>query len=160
MIIYHGGTDIVKIPKILKPFAGRDFGNGFYTTDIRVQAVKWSLRQARIRRKNDAFLNSYELDEAIFENANIKEFEDYEMDWLNFVINCRQNINYNHEYDLVIGKVANDDVGETIQAVIDGLTSKEFALSRLAFMQANSQLCFSTEIALNYLKFITAEKVN
>ena len=58
-----------------------------------------------------------------------------------------------------IGKIANDDVGETIQAVVDGLTSKEFALAKLIYMRANNQICFSNDKALKYLKFISAETV-
>ena len=52
------------------------------------------------------------------------------------------------------------EVGETVQAVIDGLTSREFALSRLVFMHVNDQICFSTEKALSYLSFISSERVN
>ena len=91
---------------------------------------------------------------------NVKTFEDYTMEWLDFVVDCRQNADFRHEYDLVIGKIANDDVGETVQAVVDGLTPKDFALSKLVFMHANNQICFSTETALKHLKFISSERVN
>ena len=37
MILYHGGTDIVMKPVIRLQSAGRDFGTGFYCTDIRDQ---------------------------------------------------------------------------------------------------------------------------
>jgi len=159
MIVYHGGTDIVDAPKIIRKFAGRDFGSGFYTTDIREQAEKWAKRQARYRRKREAVLNSYELDEAVFHCLKVKTFDDYAMEWLDFVISCRRDSNFKHNYDIVIGKIANDDVGETVQAVVDGLTSKEFALSKLVFMYANNQICLSTDGALKFLKFISAERV-
>ena len=87
-------------------------------------------------------------------------YHGYEMDWLDFVLSCRQNPGFEHEHDVVIGKVANDDIGETVQAVVDGLTSKEFALGKLKFMYANDQICFSTDESLKYLKFISAERVN
>jgi len=160
MIVYHGGTDIIEKPVILHIYAGRDFGAGFYTTDIREQAVKWAVRQARYRKKKDAILNAYMLDDASFRLLNIKKFDGYSIEWLNFIIACRSNIDFRHEYDLVIGKIANDDVGETVQAVVDGLTSRDFALSRLVFMHANNQICISTDYALNYLQFIDAKKVS
>jgi len=160
MIIYHGSTDRVKSPRIITTYTGRDFGTGFYTTNIREQAVKWAMRQALFRKMPNAFLNIYEFDDSALGILKVKSFNDYSMDWIDFVIECRQNISFNHEYDIVIGKVANDDVGETIQAVIDGLTSKEFALTRLKFMYANNQICFSTSKALNYLNFKSVEKVN
>lgn len=160
MIIYHGGTDIVSNPRIIRQFMGRDFGPGFYTTSIYEQAAKWAVRQARIRRKDTAILNTYEFDETAFQTLKVKKFDDYVMEWLDFVVLCRRNADYSHEYDVVIGKIANDDVGETIQAVIDGLTSKEFALSKLAFMYANDQICFSTDNALSCIRFISSERVN
>ena len=160
MIIYHGGTDIVKAPRIIKTYTGRDFGAGFYTTDILEQAVKWAKRQARYRKTNDAVLNTYEFDDKAFQVLSIKTFDGYVMDWLDFVVTCRQDAHFLHEYDIIIGKVANDDVGETVQAVVDGLTSKDYALTKLVFMHANNQICFSTDHALKYLKFLSAEKVN
>ena len=160
MRLYHGGTDIVDVPRIIRAFTGRDFGPGFYTTSIRDQATKWAIRQARYRRKDEAILNTYEFDADEMRHLATKTFDGYEMEWLDFVVTCRQNIDYISEYDIIIGKIANDDVGETIQAVVDGLTSKEFALTRLVYMDANDQICFSTETALKYLRFISAERVN
>ena len=160
MIIYHGGTDVIEVPRIITAYTGRDFGTGFYTTDIKGQAVKWAKRQVLYRKKDDAILNIYEFDDAALGILKVKTFEDYTMEWLDFVVDCRQNASLRHEYDLVIGKIANDDVGETVQAVVDGLTPKDFALSKLVFMKANNQICFSTEIALKHLKFISSERVN
>ena len=160
MIIYHGGTDIVDKPRIIQQYMGRDFGVGFYTTSIQEQAIKWAIRQARYRKKEEAILNTYELDDNAFTVLNVKTFDEYAIDWLDFILSCRQNPDFKHEYDIIIGKVANDDIGETVQAVVDGLTSKEFALNKLKFMFANDQICFSTDDALTYLKFISSKRVN
>ena len=159
MIIYHGGTEIVEIPKILTINKGRDFGTGFYTTDIQAQASKWAKRQAMIRRTKKSILNVYEYDNINAEySLKIKSFNEYSMEWLDFVVACRQDGLYAHEYDIVTGKVADDDVGETVQAVVDGLAPKEFALSKLSFMPANNQICFCTDKALSFLKFIKSER--
>jgi hypothetical protein len=58
MILYHGGTDVVEKPAIVRSVAGRDFGTGFYLTGIQDQAEKWARRQARIRKKT-AVLSAY-----------------------------------------------------------------------------------------------------
>ena len=42
MILYHGSNVIVETPQIIKTEYGRDFGFGFYTTDIKEQAVRWA----------------------------------------------------------------------------------------------------------------------
>jgi len=160
MIIYHGGTEIVKTPMIMPINKGRDFGIGFYTTTIKEQAEKWAVRQSRNRRTESAILNVYEYDDdSAINQLEIKTFNDYTTDWLDLVISCRQDGSHNHGYDVVCGKIADDDVGETVQAVIDGLSSKEFALSKLVFMPANDQICFCTEKSLSFLKFIESEVV-
>ena len=158
MIIFHGGTDIVSKPVIRAQSAGRDFGMGFYCTDIRSQAEKWARRQGRVR-KRASILNLYEFN---IENArrdlNFRRFNDYSLEWLDLVVNCRKNSQYIHGFDIVYGKIANDDVGETVQAVLDGLMPLDFALQRLVFMPSNNQYCFCTEKSLTYLGFI--ESVN
>ena len=160
MILYHGGTDIIEKPEIRTQSAGRDFGVGFYCTDIRDQAEKWAKRQGRVRKQN-AFINMYEFDTdwAQF-NFNFKSFNDYSLEWLELVVNCRRNPQYIHGFDIVYGKIANDDVGETVQAVINGLMPMDFALEKLAFMPSNNQYCFCTEKSIKqlvYSKYVILE---
>jgi hypothetical protein len=153
MILYHGGTDIVKEPKIISSEQGRDFGFGFYTTDIYEQAFKWAKRQSRIRKK-PAFLNIYEFgDVQAAKDLNFKRFMDYNLEWLEFVVNNRTSPQFKHNFDIVFGEIANDDVGETVQAVVDGLMPFDFALQKLTFMQANNQYAFCTEKSLSYINF-------
>jgi hypothetical protein len=158
MILYHGGTDIIEKPVIRPRSAGRDFGSGFYCTDIRAQAEKWAKRQGRFR-KQTAVLNLYEFDiDCARQNLSIRTFTDYTREWLDLVVNCRKDTRYVHGYDIVYGKIANDDVGETVQAVLDGLMPFDFALEKLAFMPSNNQYCFCTEKSLAYLAFGEAVK--
>ena len=96
MIVYHGSTSIIEKPIIRRPISGRDFGTGFYCTDIREQAEKWALRQGRIRKQN-AILNIYDfnMDKAL-SNINFKVFNDYTTEWLDLVICCRREISFTH----------------------------------------------------------------
>ncbi|MDR2577777.1 MAG: DUF3990 domain-containing protein [Chitinispirillales bacterium] len=159
MILYHGGTDIVKEPKIISAEQGRDFGFGFYTTDIYEQAAKWAKRQGRIRRKQ-AVLNIYEFDSGkAAEKLNYKEFMDYSVEWLEFIVNNRSNPRFKHDFDIVFGKIANDDVGETVQAVVDGLMPLDFALEKLTFMRANNQYAFCSEKSLSCVTFTNFQEV-
>jgi len=159
MILYHGGTDVVETPQLIFGERGRDFGVGFYTTDIYEQALKWAARQGQIRGKQ-ATLNTYEFDEDRAEkDLAFKKFTEYSIEWLNFVVSNRSKLQPKHDFDIVFGKIANDDVGETVQAVLDGLMPLDFALQRLKFMPANNQYAFCTERALSYIKFSDAQKV-
>lgn len=151
MILYHGGTDVVEKPAVTRSIAGRDFGPGFYLTGIQEQAEKWARRQARIRRES-AVLNIYRFDDRTARaNLRVKEFSDYSLEWLDWVLSCRSRSDFHHGYDIVFGRIADDDVGETVQAVLDDLMPKDFALRKLSFMEANEQYCFCTESALSRL---------
>jgi len=152
MILYHGGTEKIEKPEIRKSPSSRDFGNGFYCTDIRSQAEKWAMRQSRIRNL-PAVLNMYDFNADSIQSLNCKIFNDYTIDWLELVINCRKNLDYTHDFNIVYGKIANDDVGETVQAVVNGLMPMDFALQKLVFMHANNQYCFCTERSLAFLKY-------
>jgi len=159
MILYHGGTDIVEKP-IIKPLsAGRDFGMGFYCTDIRNQAEKWAERQGHIR-KQKSVLNLYEFDiDYAQQNLIFKAFKEYSQEWLELVVNCRKSPQYIHGFDIVYGKIANDDVGETVQAVLDGLMPFDFALQKLVFIPSNNQYCFCTDKSCSFLKFIESVRL-
>ena len=160
MILYHGGTDSIEKPIIKPQSGGRDFGIGFYCTDIHSQAEKWAQRQGRVRKRT-AVLNMYEFDtDRAQRSLNFKMFRDYSKEWLELVINCRKNPQYIHGFDVVFGKIANDDVGETVQAILDGFMPFDFALQKLVFMPSNNQYCFCTEKSLAYLEFIEFQKLD
>ena len=49
------------------------------------------------------------LNEKIFSDLNIKIFETADLEWLDFILMCRENGGMPHNYDLVIGPTADDD---------------------------------------------------
>jgi hypothetical protein len=161
MIVYHGGTQHVPSTQIVQTGFGRDFGPGFYVTGILAQAEKWARRQARVRRAGAAVVNVYAFDEQAAESAlRVLRFTEYSMAWLDVVLaGLPGDTEYRHGFDVVFGKIANDDVGETVQAVLDGLMPKSHALQRLAFMEANEQYGFCTEASLSFLRFKEARSL-
>jgi len=162
MILYHGSVLEIEKPKIVKSDIGRDFGFAFYTTDIKEQAERWAIRRAKIlsriqKKQLPAVVNVYEWNHA--NDLKEKIFEDASMDWLDMVVKCRNDLNYTHGYDIVTGKIANDNVGETVSYVIQGIMRKEDAIERIKFESINSQTAFCTENALKELKFIKSYEV-
>ena len=135
-----------------------DFGFGFYTTTIKEQAERWAIRTARLRsRLNDktetAIVNIYKFDENLAKTLNTKSFPNADLDWLELVIKCRSDLNYKHGFDIVSGKIANDNVGETVEYVLAVIMRKEDAVERLKFEKINDQICFCTEQALKSITF-------
>lgn len=154
MILYHGSTIAIEHPRILENEVGRDFGFAFYTTDIREQAIRWAKRKAMIANKqtgenNFPVISVY--DWKMTPSLHIKEFQNASIEWLDMILRCRSDINYCHNYDIVIGKIANDNVGETVSYVQQGIMRKEDAIERLKFEKINNQIAFCTEKALETL---------
>ncbi len=151
MILYHGGMEAISSPRVIKGEIGRDFGHAFYTTDIFDQAK----RKAWIAVQSAPVVNVYEFDELqAGKLLKIKAFEGPSLDWLELVLNCRANPDYSHEFDIVTGNIANDNVGETVSFVQQGIMRKEDALARLKFERINNQIAFCTPRSLEFLKYV------
>ena len=158
MILFHGSYTNIEVPQIITQEKGRDFGFGFYTTSIKEQAERWSIRSARLRsrqtnKEESATVNIYNFDEKIAEKLKTKVFPEASMEWLEMVIKCRSDLNFKHGYDIVTGKIANDNVGETVEYVLAGIMRKEDAVERLKFEKINDQICFCSEESLKTLEF-------
>ena len=157
MLVYYGTTLEIKEPKIITTEIGRDFGFAFYTTDIKEQAERWALRRAKIQSRKSqnsvsAVVNIFDWERDIA--SDILEFDGASMEWLDMVVSCRSDLSYKHEHDIVIGKIANDNVGETVAYVVHGIMRKEDAIERLKFEKINNQIAFCSERSLKQLKFI------
>lgn len=159
MRLYHGSAVVVEQPRIIRNEVGRDFGFAFYTTDVKEQSIRWAKRKAMLesRKAGEAFMpivSCYEWDrERAIEELNVKEFAGASIEWLDMVVNCRSCLEYHHVFDIVEGKIANDNVGETVSYVIQGIMRKEDAIKRLEFEKINNQIAFCTEKSLEYLYF-------
>ena len=161
MKLYHGSIVAVETPRIIRSAVGRDFGFGFYTTDIKEQAERWALRRCRTAKRNGnvdtrAIVSVYEVDiEVARARLNFKDYPKASMDWLDMVVACRSDKDFSHPYDVVTGKIANDSVGETVSYVVAGVMRKEDAIERLKFQQINNQFAFCSERSLTFLKYIS-----
>lgn len=162
MMLYHGSTVEIRNPEIIKTEIGRDFGFAFYTTDIMEQAERWAVRKVRIASRRSAepvkaVVNVYEWDEDA--SVKIKAFDGTSLEWLDFVVKCRSDLDFIHEYDIVTGKIANDNVGETVSYVVQGIMRREDAVERLKFEKVNNQIAFCSETSLKTLKFVKSYEV-
>ncbi len=156
MIVYHGSYTEISSPDLLHSRNEVDFGKGFYTTEIREQAVKWCERFKRTGE--NGIISAYEIFEESFSDLKILCFSSYSEEWLDFIINCRKG-NDKTDYDIVIGGIANDKVFNTIELYFDNLIDKNEAIKRLKFETPNQQVCFRTEKAISLLNFKGSEVV-
>ena len=155
-LLYHGSLQIVEQPLVDIGRSDRDFGKGFYTTDIQEQAEKWAKTlQSRRRDKPVAYINVYRFDKMAFASSPFKtlRFENYDIKWLNFICQSRQGKRPWDGYDFIEGGIANDSVIDTVEAYMTGIMDANTALGRLTFHKPNNQICILTQEVVE--RFVT-----
>ena len=156
MKVYHGSYTEVTVIDLSKCEIGRDFGRGFYVTKLREQAEFWAKRKGRIN-KTDGFVTEYTFYENAYENCNLNvlRFDGYNEEWLDFIVANRSPNATAHDYDIVEGPVANDDIAQRIFIYLSGKISKEEFLKELKFKyQPSHQIAFCTMLSLQMLKWV------
>lgn len=158
MKIYHGSYVEVSIPDVHHSRKNVDFGQGFYVTPLKDQAVQWSMRFKRHQQK--AVVTSYDFDEIeCRKNYKILEFASYSREWLEYIVNCRRG-QCIEEADVVIGGVANDKVFNTIELYFEGLIEQDEAIKRLRYEKPNLQMCIRNQkIIEQHLRFVESEEI-
>ena len=159
MKIYHGSLDIVKAPEIRKPNRTLDYGVGFYTTSSYDQAVSWVKRRMAESKSASGYINIYEYNVREKNNLNILSFDGPSDEWVDFVMNNRTNKDFNHDFDIVYGPVANDKVYAAFALYEGGIIDKQNLISELRAYKLVDQYLFHTDMALKALKFIEAKEV-
>lgn len=155
MILYHGSNTEIKEIQLSKGNRDKDFGQGFYLTDILSQAQKMAERRVLMEGKGEPVINSYEFDENLLKSneLNVKIFNEVSEEWAQFIFNNRKSseTGFSHNYDIVIGPVADD--GVVLQLNLfeqEFITLKELA-DRLKYKKLNNQYFFGTQRAIEKL---------
>lgn len=155
MRLYHGSIVAVRTPNITRGRRNTDFGKGFYTTTNYEQAARW----ARIKRDRmevaKAVVTIYEFDEDLLSSSvfNVMRYKGATEEWLRFVVNNRRNTT-SHNYDMVMGPVANDNLYATITMYEKGDLSTEAAIVQLRTHTLFDQLSFHTKKAVKMLRVV------
>ena len=154
MKLYHGSIVTVRKPNLRQGRANTDYGKGFYTTVDFDQAARW----ARIRRERagggNAVVSVYEVDDNLLNGVlKIMEYNGATKEWLDFVVANRRFAPL-HDYDIVLGPVANDNLYATISLYENGELSAEAAVVQLKTHVLFNQVSFHTNEALSQLRFV------
>ena len=156
MILYHGSNVDIESIDLRRSSVGKDFGCGFYLTANKEQAERMGRRRARLYG-GEMVVSSFEFDEKAAREAgmNIKVFESYSKEWADFILANRKNDirTQIHDFDIVHGPIANDDVGYQIRRLLAGLITIETFLNELKFKEGVTyQYFFATERSVQFLK--------
>ena len=158
--LFHGSYTEVASPLVKLGRAKVDFGQGFYLTMLQSQAEAWAKTISERRKTGtQAVVSTFSLDMDGVKAANyrMKTFETYDLEWLEYVIDCRKGGNLQNQYDLVEGGVANDNVIDTVEDYENGVITAEQALGQLKYKAVNHQLCILNQAIVDkYLTFVSS----
>ena len=156
MKLYHGSNVEIECVDLARGRRGKDFGKGFYANPDYMQAVEFWANVVRREGSGIPTVTSFEFDESALDLLNIKRFDGYTQEWAEFILMNRNNISDKpaHDFDIVIGPIADDGVGTQIRRLSRGFITFDAFLEELKYCKVSIQYFFGTENALKYLKKI------
>lgn len=125
-------------------------------TDIRKQAEELAKKRSRIFG-GKALVLTYEFDGNNFNSSslNILTFERPTKEWAEFIYqNRNRSISFKHDYDIVIGPIADDGVAYLLSRYEEGSFTLEQLAKELEYKKLNKQFYFGTQRAIDLLKRI------
>ena len=148
MILYHGTNADIESIDLTKGLRFKDFGKGFYLTPNRETACRMAQKRARLFG-GTATLITYELDDsALQSDLKVRVFpEKASVEWLLFVDANRDRKSQQpvHDYDIVVGPIADDGVVLQLTNYREGIYSPEEAARLLQDRYLDQQYYFGTE---------------
>lgn len=162
MTLYHGTNADIELIDLTKGMRHKDFGKGFYVTPDKNTAIRMAQKKARLFGGVPTLI-TYELDPvALQSDLKVKVFPEKAcVEWLLFVDANRDKdtIKPIHDYDIVIGPIADDGVVLQLTNYREGIYSPEQAALQLQDKYLDQQYYFGTERALQYLNKKKVETV-
>ena len=142
--IYHGSNVVVEKPQILVSGFYKDFGYGFYCTNIEKQAKKWALTKS-----GNSVVSYYKYEP--LNGLQILSFPKMTDEWLDFVVACRRGIK--HNYVIVEGPMADDQIWDYVEDFMEGKITREAFWVLAKFKYPTHQIVFCTQKALESISF-------
>ena len=153
--LYHGSNVFIEKIDLIRSHPDKDFGKGYYLTDIRTQAEAMSIRRVRIAGEGEPTLTVYSFDESQLHSPElrVKVFDEPTEEWALFVLSNREAslTGYTHDYDIVIGPIADDGVAFQLDRYIRHMITLATLVEELTYRKLNRQYYFGTERALQTL---------
>ena len=179
-MLYHGSYCEVQRPELARCARYKDFGQGFYLTTSQEQAKKFSLISLRkaiangiVDRKQEyGVVSIFRCNAIELQKLKVCKFKTADRDWLNCVVAHRKGKSFSSiidqysEYDVIVGKIANDATNATITAYMAGVYGPvgseraiDFCIGMLLPERLKDQCCFRTNRALTCLECMGSLKI-
>lgn len=167
LVVYHGSDVLFGNPQLKYAKPHKDFGKGFYVTTDENQAKRFAEIVARRNGSSDAFVMQFNVQN--FDDLLMFEFDDTNEDWLKCIVGNRTETHKSladawKNYEVITGKIADDDTALVINAYMAGVygqigteSAYKMAVKMFKPQKLKNQLCFKTENAIDKLTFIEYE---
>lgn len=178
LALYHGSYCEVKAPDLERCARYKDFGQGFYLTTSRAQAENFARISVRKAISNGiidgdqryGMVSAFRLKAA--EGLLVQAYPTADAEWLHCVVGHRRGRTFPDivrklkKYDVIAGKIANDNTNATITAYMAGVfgevgtkAADDICISLLLPERLQDQFCFRTDRAIRSLTFVESEQI-
>ena len=162
MRLYHGSNIVIDSINLAMCRPYKDFGKGFYLTDIKEQA-----ENGRKGVKDlwwFSIVNTFEIQDDFrkIEDIKVKDFGlETTEEWAKFVMNNRNRTftnvkdilcNKDNKYDIVIGPVADDNMALLFRQYENEIIDFATLLKGMIYKKTSSQYSFHTEKSIKLLR--------
>ena len=157
MILYHGTNTTFETIYLTHSKPNKDFGRGFYLSANQDQALEMAKTKVEQLETGTPTVIAYELDETQLDELKVLRFDEYSKEWAKFILLNRNNSSDKpaHDYDVVIGPIANDRVGVQLWRYETHSIDLPTLVHNLRYMKGITiQYYFGTERAIKLLRRI------
>ena len=163
MKLYHGSNVSIDCINLAMCRPYKDFGTGFYLTNIEEQAKKMAVRVSKIYG-GTPILDIFDIqdDFRILPDIKIMDFGvQTTEEWAKFVMNNRNKkfteiddvlCNRDNKYDIVIGSVADDNIALLFRQYENEIIDFQTMLKGMIYKKTSSQYSFHTEKSIRLLR--------
>lgn len=155
MILYHGTNVIFDEIDLTKSKPNKDFGQGFYLSREYSQAMDMAKIKVEQLESGTPTILTFEADDNKMLSLKVLRFDNYSEEWAKFILLNRNNASRQpaHDYDIVIGPIANDRVGVQLWKYENQSIDLPTLVHNLRNMKGITfQYFFGTERAIKILK--------
>ena len=117
MRLYHSSNTYFEAIDLSRSKPNKDFGRAFYVSENSDEIAPVG-RAKVILQGGELTMLSYDFDESLLTDGSLKvlRFNGYTKEWAEFIFANRDfTQDFHHDYDVVYGPIANDNVGEQIR---------------------------------------------
>lgn len=149
MLLFHGSPEYFEKIDLSKTKEYRDFGKAFYLAENYFDSL------SLIRKNKSGFLYTFEYIEKT--DLNILTFKEKDLNWSNFIYNCRTIKDFNN-FDIVIGNTAGGDILKYLKNHKKKLDNPEEFLKVISDTTLGKQFAFLSNKSLSSLKLVNIEE--